>query len=199
MLDWITETSLWPPRWSCGRWDGWLGWAAIGSNAGFALAYALIPLAGWRLIRRRPTLLPDNALAYWCIGFVVLCGLSHVMDALMFWWPAYRLNVLLRAVGAVVSVWTVGEFVRRWDRVAAYKSPAEYAGLLREADEQRRLKHDLADRLEQQNRALLVEIVQLKAASRAAVAVPVPDPYQTAHAGLIGRLEAIVRGGVPGA
>lgn len=41
------------------------------------------------------------------IGFIVLCGLTHLLDGLMFWWPAYRLSALMRFFTALISVVTV--------------------------------------------------------------------------------------------
>ena len=41
-----------------------------------------------------------------------MCGSTHIVDALMFWWPGYRLNALLRVVTALVSVATAFALIR---------------------------------------------------------------------------------------
>ncbi len=41
------------------------------------------------------------------IAFILFCGLTHFIDAVIFWWPAYRLSALLRFFTALVSVITV--------------------------------------------------------------------------------------------
>jgi signal transduction histidine kinase len=41
---------------------------------------------------------------YLFLAFVILCGLTHLVDALLFWWPAYRLSAILRFVTAIVSI-----------------------------------------------------------------------------------------------
>jgi signal transduction histidine kinase len=41
------------------------------------------------------------------IAFILLCGTTHLIDAVIFWWPAYRLSALVRFIIAVVSIFTV--------------------------------------------------------------------------------------------
>jgi light-regulated signal transduction histidine kinase (bacteriophytochrome) len=37
----------------------------------------------------------------------MLCGTTHLMDAVIFWWPAYRLSALIRFATAIASIFTV--------------------------------------------------------------------------------------------
>jgi len=37
----------------------------------------------------------------------MLCGTTHLIDAMVFWWPAYRLGALIRFLTGVVSLFTV--------------------------------------------------------------------------------------------
>lgn len=45
---------------------------------------------------------------FWLFGaFILFCGLTHLMDAILFWWPGYRLSALIRFITAIVSWVTI--------------------------------------------------------------------------------------------
>ena len=70
------------------------------------LAYFVIPVIIIYFIQRRPDI--RFAPIFWLFGaFILLCGATHLLDAIIFWWPAYRLSALLRFLTAVVSFTTV--------------------------------------------------------------------------------------------
>jgi hypothetical protein len=105
---WWFETTDWPARWQCGIWPWWLGWGTICSNLMITGAYYLIPGLMLYLIRKKPELVHSHKkLAIWFAMFVIMCGTTHAMDALSYWWPAYRFNLLVRFGTAVVSVYTL--------------------------------------------------------------------------------------------
>jgi light-regulated signal transduction histidine kinase (bacteriophytochrome) len=41
------------------------------------------------------------------IAFILLCGTTHLIDAVIFWSPVYRLSALIRLITAIVSIFTV--------------------------------------------------------------------------------------------
>ncbi|MEQ8909372.1 MAG: hypothetical protein RIC95_09280 [Vicingaceae bacterium] len=105
------DTSDWPPRWICGIWSDFHGWLYIGSDTAIWLAYFIIPVIIIWFIQRNPEIpfLP----VFWLFGaFIVLCGTTHLMDAIIFWWPAYRLSAFLRFLTAIVSLTTVFALIR---------------------------------------------------------------------------------------
>lgn len=107
----LLDTSDWPPRWICGIWSDFHGWLYIISDTITWLAYFIIPIIIIWFIQRNPRIpfLP----VFWLFGlFIVFCGLTHLMDAIIFWWPAYRLSALLRFFTAVVSITTVFALIR---------------------------------------------------------------------------------------
>ncbi len=107
----ILGTSDWPPRWICGKWSDFHGWLYILSDITIWLAYFLIPIILIWFIQQRPSLpfLP----VFWLFGaFIILCGATHLLDAIIFWWPAYRLSAILRFVTAVVSMITAFSLIR---------------------------------------------------------------------------------------
>ena len=114
MTDFFTgllSTADWPARWMCGTWSAPHGWLYLGSDLVIWLAYFIIPVIIVWFVRQRPDLpfLP----VFWLFGaFILLCGTTHLLDALMFWWPAYRLAAVLKSLTAVVSMLTVFALIR---------------------------------------------------------------------------------------
>lgn len=101
----------WPPRWICGEWSSFHGWLYITSDIAIWLAYFVIPAIIIFFIQKRHEIpfLP----VFWLFGaFIILCGSTHLIDALMFWWPGYRLSALLRLITALVSLATAFVLIR---------------------------------------------------------------------------------------
>lgn len=101
----------WPPRWFCGEWSSFHGWLYITSDIAIWLAYFIIPAIIIFFIQKRHQIpfLP----VFWLFGaFIILCGSTHLIDALMFWWPGYRISALLRLLTALVSLATVFVLIR---------------------------------------------------------------------------------------
>ncbi|MCR9014123.1 hypothetical protein [Aquiflexum gelatinilyticum] len=101
----------WPARWVCGKWSSFHGWIYITSDIAIWLAYFVIPAIIIFFVQKRHNLpfLP----VFWLFGaFIILCGSTHLMDAVMFWWPGYRLSALLRVMTALVSMATALMLIR---------------------------------------------------------------------------------------
>ncbi len=121
----LTDTSDWPPRWFCGRWSDFHGWLYIASDLTIWLAYMAIPLVLIRFILVKEGI--PLGRVFWLFGaFILLCGLTHLLDATMFWWPAYRINALVRFVTGVVSVGTVLALFRYFDEAVGLRTSKEY-------------------------------------------------------------------------
>lgn len=108
----------WPARWFCGKWSEFHGWLYIISDLAIWLAYFVIPAIIIFFIQKRHNIpfLP----VFWLFGaFIILCGSTHLIDALLFWWPAYRLSALLRMLTALVSVVTVFVLIRDLPKIIA--------------------------------------------------------------------------------
>ena len=120
----LLETSDWPPRWSCGYWSDFHGWLYIASDVMIWLAYFTIPAIIVWFVQRRPTVpfLP----VFWLFGaFILLCGTTHAIDALIFWWPAYRVSAICRFATAVVSLATVFALIRDLPRALELRPPGQ--------------------------------------------------------------------------
>ncbi len=99
----LFDTSDFPARWTCGEWTSFEGWLLIGSDLAIFGAYAAIPLslAVYVAMKRRDIVFPT---LYWLFAaFILSCGLTHLVDATIFWQPWYRLSGLLKFITAIVS------------------------------------------------------------------------------------------------
>lgn len=115
----------WPARWHCGNWSGFHGWLYIISSLLIAAAYFSIPLLLFILIRKTKNRLPFLGIFWLFILFILACGLTHIMDATMFWFPVYRVSAIVLLVTAIVSWAAVIALYKVLPKALALKSPAE--------------------------------------------------------------------------
>ena len=103
------------------------------SDGLIALSYFLIPAVLVLLVRRRRDL--PFRWAYILFGvFIVACGTTHVLSIVTLWSPVYRLEGIVKAATALVSMATAILLLRLIPAVAALPSPAQ----LRHESEERR-------------------------------------------------------------
>ena len=106
-MDWLFDASQFLTRNHCG-----VGWTPameafyIASNIIIALSYFLIPIALFSLYKKKRNDLPTPWVLIMFITFIVLCGLTHLSDVVVFYWAPYRLFTLLYALTAVASAVT---------------------------------------------------------------------------------------------
>src|SRR4051812_22510442 len=138
----LFDTEGFPARWTCGR--AWsenegLGWLHILSDLGVWAAYFAIPcILGYFVLRRRDV--PFRAI-FWLFGaFILACGTTHLMEAIIFWWPVYRLAGVIKLLTALVSWATIVALVPVVPRALAMRSPEE---LEREIQQRERAEKEL--------------------------------------------------------
>jgi len=107
----LFDASGFMPRWQCGDWSTELGLLHIVSDALIFFAYACIPLSlMFFVFRRRDVAL--KGIVWLFVAFILSCGVTHLLDASMFYHPAYRLLGVMKATTAIVSLATVVAIVR---------------------------------------------------------------------------------------
>ncbi len=125
MFDFLTrllDTSDFPARWQCGNWTAGHGWLHILSDLGVWSAYVAIPcVLGYFALRRKD--IPFRSIFLLFGVFILACGTTHLMDALVFWWPAYRLAAVIKLFTALVSWLTVAALIPVTPRALAMRSP----------------------------------------------------------------------------
>jgi chemotaxis family two-component system sensor kinase Cph1 len=100
-------TDGWPPRWHCGNWTTFHGWLYILSDLTIWIAYFLIPLIILDYLGKKKNGVKFQRAYLLFAAFILLCGITHFLDAMMFWIPMYRLNALVRFITGVISMLTV--------------------------------------------------------------------------------------------
>ncbi|QSE98821.1 sensor histidine kinase [Fulvivirga lutea] len=122
-LFYVFDTSQWPARWNCGVWSPAHGWLYIISDIITWLAYFSIPgVLGFYYIKKQREI-PFKYVYLLFITFILACGLTHLIDAIIFWWPAYKLSAWLRFFTAIVSSISVVALVKIAPSVMEYKGP----------------------------------------------------------------------------
>ncbi|MFH5802868.1 PAS domain-containing protein, partial [Alienimonas sp. DA493] len=139
----LFDTSDFPARWYCGSWTEPLGWLHVVSDLGIWFAYMTIPLGLLALMWQRSRQVPGTLKQRWrhaipfpglmvaFATFVLLCGLGHLVEAIIFWHPVYRFAGVLKAVTAIVSLGTAVGVLRAAPRLLALPHLEELSDELR--------------------------------------------------------------------
>lgn len=162
-----------PARWNCGTgWaeEPWWGWVHICSDVVIFVAYFAIPVTLVRFVQRRKDL-PLLSTALLFAMFIVACGVTHLTEAIIFYWPVYRLSGLMKLITAAISIATVIHLQKVFPYALAIRSPgqadtevAEKTAAIRKVTEQ--LRNEVA-KGEAVNRELREHREMLRLALRA--------------------------------
>src|SRR5262252_52985 len=133
MLDFLMhlfDTSDFPARWHCGNWTAGHGWLHVLSDLGVWSAYVAIPcVLGYYALRRKD--IPFRTIFLLFGAFILACGTTHLMEAIIFWWPAYRLAGVIKLFTAIISWTTIIALIQVVPKALALRSPE---ALQREVD-----------------------------------------------------------------
>ena len=100
------------------------GWLHIISDLGVWSAYVTIPcVLGY--FHSAQTRLALSIHLWLFAAFILACGTTHLMEAIIFWWPAYRLAALIKFFTAVVSWATVIAIIPIMPQALSLRSPQE--------------------------------------------------------------------------
>jgi signal transduction histidine kinase len=127
------------PHGHCYLWNPELVWLHIISDSLIALAYYSIPITLVYFVYKREDL-PFNWIFLLFGMFIIACGTTHLMEVWTLWHPVYWLSGLLKALTALVSVYTALELMRLVPLALALPSPAQ----LETANQQ--LLHQITER-----------------------------------------------------
>jgi PAS domain S-box-containing protein len=123
----LFDTTGFPARKDCGTgWTPQLIFLHVTSDLFIWLAYLSIPLVLLYFTRRRD--LPYPRLFVLFALFILACGTTHLIDALMFEYPIYRFAGLMKFVTALVSWLTVIALVPVIPRVMNVVAGAQQPG-----------------------------------------------------------------------
>ncbi|MBD2612372.1 MAG: ATP-binding protein [Nostoc sp. ZfuVER08] len=128
------------PHGHCYLWKTGLVWLHIISDATIAFAYYSIPFLLIYFISKRQDV-PFNGVFVLFGAFIIACGTGHLMDIWTLWHPDYWISGSLKAVTAIISIYTAFALISLMPQALMLPSPAQ---------------------LEAINRALSTEIVERK-------------------------------------
>jgi signal transduction histidine kinase/ActR/RegA family two-component response regulator len=135
----LFDASDFPARWHCGRWTAGVGWLHILSDLAIFAAYAAIPCLLIYFVRKRRIDVPLAPVFWLFAAFILCCGIGHLLEAGIFWYPAYRLAGAWKLLTALVSWATVLVLVRLAPQALALPSLARRnKGLEREVQKRTR-------------------------------------------------------------
>jgi PAS domain S-box-containing protein len=135
----------WPARWHCGLWSPFHGWLYIISDLLIWSACFAIPLLIIHYIRTKKDV-KFLSIYFLFAGFILACGLTHLLDAVTFWYPMYRLSAILRFCTGIIS-WVTVLYLIKMLPLDFSLSPAEH--LEAEVERRKVVEDELRFRLAQ--------------------------------------------------
>ena len=121
----LFDTSDFPARWNCGKWSDFHGWLYIASELLVWSAYFAIPLIIIRYVTRKQKMVNFHPLYFLFASFILLCGTTHFIDAMIFWMPVYRISAIVKLITGIVSWTTAIYLIRLLPMAFTYKTPKE--------------------------------------------------------------------------
>jgi PAS domain S-box-containing protein len=140
----LFETSTYSPRRFCMNLEPDVIWTHVISDSVIALSYYTIPFALFYFVRRRKDLAFNWIFICFAV-FILACGTTHVFGVIAIWRPYYRLDGVVKAITAIVSL---GTAIMIWPLIPkALAIPSTQA--MRESNEAlQRLTDELERRVE---------------------------------------------------
>jgi hypothetical protein len=135
---------------------------AILANLTIALAYVSIPVFLFYFWKKKRQIIPYSYLLLHFGLFITLCGITHLLDACMFWWPAYNLLVTVDVVTAIVSLSILIKLPAAVKYFMEWKTPGEYKRLAESYYSELKLERTLGEDLQNMIRLLEARIKRVE-------------------------------------
>ncbi len=94
------------PHGHCYFWKPEIVWLHVISDAGITLAYYFIPLMLLYFVRKKKQEVPFHWMFVLFSAFILWCGTTHLMNIVTLWNPVYRLDGIVKAITASISLFT---------------------------------------------------------------------------------------------
>lgn len=134
------------PHGHCYLWKTGLVWLHIISDATIALAYYSIPFLLIYFTSKRKDV-PFNGVFLLFGAFIIACGTGHLMDIWTLWHPDYWIAGGLKALTAIISIYTAFALVYLMPQALTLPSPAQLEAinkvLTTEIVERKRIEQEL--------------------------------------------------------
>lgn len=114
--------------WQSGSWTDFHGWFYILSDLLVWSAYFVIPLVILNYAIKSGKSFKFNKLSLLFASFILLCGATFLVDALMFWIPLFRLSALIRFITGIISWVAVFHAVKHLPRAFTLRTQEAVQG-----------------------------------------------------------------------
>ena len=118
------EPEYFMPHGHCYLWKPGLVWLHIVSDSLIALAYYSIPIMLVYFVHKRRDV-PFQWIFLMFGAFIVACGTTHIMEVWTLWHPTYWLSGILKALTAIISLYTAAELFPLIPQALALPSAAQ--------------------------------------------------------------------------
>ncbi|MBN3959325.1 ATP-binding protein [Nostoc sp. NMS8] len=140
------QTNDFIPHGHCYLWQTGLVWLHIISDAAIALAYYSIPfLLIYFIYKRRDV--PFNGVFLLFGAFIIACGTGHLMEIWTLWHPDYWIAGALKALTAIISIYTAFALIDLMPQALTLPSPSQLEAINRvlstEIVERKRIEKEL--------------------------------------------------------
>jgi PAS domain S-box-containing protein len=124
LIRWLVDPSGLTPHGFCLLWEPGLIWTYASTDLAIGAAYFMIPVVLVVFIHRRQDV-AFQPLFWLFAAFILLCGVTHWLDLLTLWVPAYGVQAVAKAATAIVSMATVVALWRLLPQALALPSSAQ--------------------------------------------------------------------------
>lgn len=135
------------PHGHCFFWQPSLVWLHVISDLLIAAAYFSIPITLYHVIRKRPDVKLRGIILMFA-GFILACGMTHLLAVWDIWNSAYRLEGLAKGITAALSVVSAMLAIRLGPIVVKMASPEQLEAI----NERLRVEIEARDKAEQKLR-----------------------------------------------
>lgn len=145
MITQFFESGGFIPHGHCYLWQTNLVGLHILSDGLIALAYYSIPIMLIYFVRQRQDT-PFQKVFFLFGAFIIACGTTHIMDIWTLWFPTYWLSGGIKAITALISIYTASELILLIPSALALPSPAQLMAanqaLEKEIDDRKRAENE---------------------------------------------------------
>ena len=133
-MKYMSQTAAdWMPRAMCVHGNPIVITLQIIGDSMIGLAYFSIPLTLWYFARKKKEFLAQYRILFLLFGsFIIWCGVTHLFNILMFWYPMYWTDSFLKLVTGGISLFTAYILIKLIPRALQLPTTVEMETAIRE-------------------------------------------------------------------
>ena len=128
LIQGLFDSESFIPHGHCYLWNTQLVWLHIVSDLLTAIAYYSIPIGLVYFVRKREDL-PFRFIFLLFSSFIIFCGTTHLMEIWTLWYPTYWVSGGIKAITAIISVFTAASLIPLIPKVLVLPSPSQLAAI----------------------------------------------------------------------